>query len=75
MDLRHTDEVEARYGEIRCPVLLLWGEEDSWIPLERGRDLAGRIPAAELIPIPGAGHLMQEDAPEAIVAAALRFFT
>lgn len=74
MDLKFTDEVEHRYGEIRCPVKLLWGTEDAWIPVERGRELARRIPRCEFREIAGSGHLMQEDAPEAIAAAALRFF-
>lgn len=74
MDMKYTDEVQDRYGEIRCPVKLLWGTEDDWIPIARGRELADMIPDCEFIEIPGAGHLMQEDAPEAIVAAALRFF-
>ena len=74
MDQRFTDEVQERYGEVRCPVLLLWGADDQWIPLERGRELARLLPGCELIEVPGCGHLMQEDAPEAIVAAALRFF-
>ena len=73
MDLKFTDEVQTRYGAIRCPVMLLWGIKDAWIPIERGRELAAMI-GTRLIEIPEAGHLMQEDAPEAIVAAALRFF-
>jgi len=71
MDQRYTDEVEARYGEIRCPVTILWGKEDAWIPVERGRALANRIKHARFQEIPNAGHLMQEDTPEAIVAALL----
>lgn len=74
MDLRYTDEIQDRFDEIRCPVMLLWGAEDEWLPLERGRELARMIPGCEFIEIPGSGHLMQEDAPEAIVSAALRFF-
>ncbi len=74
MDLRFTDEGQERYGEIRCPVCLLWGEDDAWIPIERGRELAGLIPDCQFQAVPDAGHLMQEDAPEAVVAAALRFF-
>jgi pimeloyl-ACP methyl ester carboxylesterase len=73
MDQRYTDEIESRYGELRCPTMILWGEEDRWIPVERGRELASRIPAATLHCVPDAGHLMQEDAPEAIVAALLGF--
>jgi pimeloyl-ACP methyl ester carboxylesterase len=55
-------------------VQILWGDQDQWIPLERGRQLAAAIPAARFQAVPEAGHLMQEDAPEAIVAAALRWF-
>ena len=71
MDQRYTDEIEARYDEMRCPVRIIWGEEDSWIPLERGRELAQRIPGSSLRVVPEAGHLVQEDAPEALVAALL----
>jgi pimeloyl-ACP methyl ester carboxylesterase len=75
MDQRYTDEIEWRYGEIRCPVTILWGEEDSWIPVERGRELASRIRGCTLRIIPGAGHLIQEDAPEAVVAQLLSDLT
>jgi pimeloyl-ACP methyl ester carboxylesterase len=71
MDQRYTDEIERRYGEVRCPVRILWGEEDRWIPVERGRELASRIPGSRLTVVPRAGHLLQEDAPEAIVTALL----
>lgn len=74
MDQRYTDEVEARYAQLRCPVQILWGEEDQWIPPARGRQLAAAIPEARFQAVPKCGHLMQEDAPEAIVAAALRWF-
>ena len=75
MDRRFTDEIESRYGELRCPVMILWGEQDRWIPVERGRELAARIQTATLRCVPDSGHLMQEDAPEAIVAALLGFLT
>ena len=71
MDQRYTDEIEPRYGEMRCPVRIIWGEQDGWIPVERGRDLARRIAGSSLHVVPEAGHLVQEDAPEAIVAALL----
>ena len=67
-DQRYTDDIEHRYGEIDCPVMILWGNEDDWLPIERGRELAARIRHADFRSVPRAGHLMQEDAPEAIVA-------
>jgi len=72
-DEKYTDEVETIYDRIRCPVMILWGEEDRWIPVEDGRRLAAMIPGSILKIIPDAGHMVQEDAPEAIVAALLGF--
>jgi pimeloyl-ACP methyl ester carboxylesterase len=74
MDLRYTDEIEPLLGDIRCPVSLLWGEEDAWIPLSDGRAVADKIGPDRFRTVPGSGHLMQEDAPEAIVAEAGSFF-
>ncbi|MEQ8406039.1 MAG: alpha/beta hydrolase [Oceanicaulis sp.] len=68
MDQAHTDAIEARLGEMRCPVRLLWGVEDQWIPLETGRRVADLLAPETVVEIPGAGHLVQEDAPEAILA-------
>jgi pimeloyl-ACP methyl ester carboxylesterase len=73
MDTRHTDEIASRLGAIRCPVQILWGEQDAWIPIATGRELASRIPGAKLHTVRECGHLMQEDAPEAIVAHVLTF--
>jgi pimeloyl-ACP methyl ester carboxylesterase len=71
MDDEYSKEVEWHYGEIRCPVTILWGAEDEFIPLKDGEELARRISGASFTTISGAKHLVQEDAPEAIVAAVL----
>jgi len=68
-DQRFTDEIESRYTEVRCPTLILWGEDDDWLPVEHGRRLRELIPDARLRLVPGSGHLVHEDAPEAIIAA------
>lgn len=75
MDERYTDEIESRYGEMRCPVRIIWGEQDAWIPVERARELAKRVARSSLTIVPEAGHLVQEDAPEAVVAALLSDLT
>lgn len=49
-------------------------KEDEWIPMADGRELARRMSTASFTPVPDAKHLVQEDAPEAIVAAALRLW-
>jgi pimeloyl-ACP methyl ester carboxylesterase len=73
-DQRFTDEVEPLYGQIRAPVLILWGEEDEWLPVETAHRLHEMIPHSDLQLVPGAGHFLQEDAPQAVAAHLIRFF-
>lgn len=71
MDQKYTDEVEHLYRPLDCPVHVLWGLEDDWIPSEKGDALANLISERCCTYVEGAGHLIQEDLPEAIVAAIL----
>jgi len=73
-DSRFTDEIEPNYGSITLPVLILWGEEDKWIPVETGMRLHKAIPGSEFVPIPNAGHLVQEEEPVALFNAIQKFF-
>lgn len=73
MDQRYTDEIQTRYHDICFPVSILWGEDDQWIPIDRGVELAAIMKGARFIRVPNSGHLMQEDAPEAIVGELMDF--
>ncbi|WP_196806078.1 MULTISPECIES: alpha/beta fold hydrolase [Virgibacillus] len=53
---KYTDEVEPLYKSINVPVLILWGEEDTWIPLERGQKLHERVSTSSFV----AGHLCRK---------------
>lgn len=66
-DESYTAEVEPMFGDVRCSTLILWGEEDPWIPLERGRALHERMPGARFETMPGLGHLPQLEAPDAVL--------
>ena len=59
-----TDEVESMYSQITQPVLILWGEQDTWIPLEVGKSLHKKIPGSIFHSIPDSGHLVIEEQPE-----------
>ena len=72
MDRKYTDEIEPFYRKLDCPAQILWGEEDRWIPVATGERLAALLTGGRLLKVPMAGHLMQDDAPEAIVAAVLQ---
>lgn len=68
-DERYTVEIEPMYGEMRCPTAILWGEDDPWIPLERGRSLWARMPGASFSTLPEVGHLPQLEAPGIVLRA------
>ncbi len=72
MDQQYTDEIELLYRKMDCPVSILWGEDDQWIPSQKGADLAGLISDGSIEMLAACGHLVQEDQPEAIVAALLK---
>ncbi|MEO1902821.1 MAG: alpha/beta fold hydrolase [Alcanivorax sp.] len=54
---------------ISTPTLLLAGAEDRLRPPAAHRDMAALIPAARLVEIPGAGHMLTMENPEAVNAA------
>jgi len=68
---RHIEEVEKLYLPMDGMVNVLWAEKDTFIPIEQGIRLANLIKADSFTRIPDAAHIVQEDAPEAIVAALL----
>jgi pimeloyl-ACP methyl ester carboxylesterase len=63
----YTDEVQPLYAQISRPVLILWGREDTWIPLERGKVLRDVIPGSLFQVIPDAGHLVIEEQPDQLI--------
>lgn len=63
----HTDDVQPLYAQITSPTLILWGSEDTWIPLERGEALHDMIPGSTFHVIPDAGHLVIEEKPDQLI--------
>lgn len=62
----------ASYARLKGPVAILWGEKDTVTPLDQARDLQRRIAQAQLVILPGLGHIPQIENPEAFHAALLR---
>jgi len=60
-------------GEVDVPSLVLVGDEDVATPPARARRLADALPQAQLIEVPGAGHLSTLEQPERVTAAMLDF--
>ena len=74
-DERYTDEVEPLYPRIDVPVLVIWGREDQWIPVDRAHRLVELIPDASLRIIESAGHLVQLDQPAALATTLTSWLT
>jgi len=68
-DEKYTAEVEPLFGDIRCPVKVIWGEDDPWIPIERGKALHQLIGQDRFEAMSGVGHLPQLEAPETVLKA------
>jgi pimeloyl-ACP methyl ester carboxylesterase len=57
--LRMNKEIDIRHvlPSVRVPTLVLHGADDELMPLEAAQNLAMRIPGAQLVELPGVGHL------------------
>jgi pimeloyl-ACP methyl ester carboxylesterase len=51
-----------------APTTLVWGERDLIVPLALGESMAAIVPAASLRVILGAGHNVQHERPEELMA-------
>jgi haloalkane dehalogenase len=59
-------ELAPRMATWEQPTLLLWGEEDPFLPTSIAEDLQETIPTSALGLVPGCGHFLPEEAPETI---------
>lgn len=66
-------EVTDLLSRIACPTLVMTGELDGWAPPAQHEMIAAAIPGANLVIVPGAGHMVQFEAPEAVNAAITRW--
>ena len=72
-DEKYTEEIEPYFGDVRSATKIIWGQDDPWIPLERGKALHQLMPKAEFATIPKAGHMPQLEATDAVLREVLEF--
>lgn len=63
----------ALAGEIRCPTLIVGGDDDPVFPLRRALGLWGRIPDSEMLVLPRAGHFPHRAMPDVFNEVLLDF--
>ena len=65
--------VRDRLGEIECPVLLVWGKEDTTHPSTAGEFFRDHLKDAELVIVEDSAHEVMIDQPEVFNQLVLRF--
>ena len=64
--LASRDDLTERLSEVSQPTLIIHGDADIAIPMERAQVMADKIPDAELVVIPGAGHAANLSHPDPV---------
>jgi pimeloyl-ACP methyl ester carboxylesterase len=67
--LNRREFTEAELSAIRCPTLVIAGEDDAAQPPRNSESLVSGIRGARMVCIPGAGHSSSLEDPEAVIAA------
>lgn len=57
---------ELELERLEIPVLILWGEDDPFLPVTLAERLSDALPMSSLALVPGCSHFLPEDAPETI---------
>jgi pimeloyl-ACP methyl ester carboxylesterase len=72
-DAKEPERLGPRLVEIQCPVVLLQGlaEHDGSVGQAELDLLADSVKRFTMVPVPGAGHYLQEEQPGAVVRAIL----
>jgi pimeloyl-ACP methyl ester carboxylesterase len=64
-------EHAASIPRISVPTLVLWGAEDRLIPVDRAHRFKSDVPGADLVILPGVGHVPQQEDPTGSVRPVL----
>ena len=59
--------------EILQPALVLWGEDDPLIPVEKGRAGTAGLPHSRFVVVPNCGHAPMEERPDVVLGHVLPF--
>ena len=64
--------LQPLYPSLAVPLVIVVGEDDRMVPPSTSLRLRGLVPGAELVVVPGAGHLPQFTTPGPVLAAVAR---
>lgn len=67
------DMLDVELGQLDCPTLIVWGDQDPFVGPKLGDRLADTIPGSRLVRLPGTGRLVPEEAPDSLANMILEF--
>ncbi|HYD77277.1 alpha/beta fold hydrolase [Ramlibacter sp.] len=59
-------DARTHLPSLRCPVLVMCGEDDQLTPPALSREIAALVPGAQLVMLPRCGHMLTMEQPEAV---------
>lgn len=62
-----------RLGKSDRPVLIIWGKQDSTVPITRSEQLRSAFPHSQFVVVDSAGHLPHWEQPRIVIPALLAF--
>ena len=65
------DVVTRVLPRVRVPTLVIWGDDDRWIPPAHAERFASAIPGARAVLVASCGHMPQEEKPAEVVRRVL----
>ncbi|KAK9999793.1 hypothetical protein SO802_019396 [Lithocarpus litseifolius] len=57
---------EELLPQVKCPILIAWGDKDPWEPLDLGRNYENFDSVEDFIVLPNVGHCPQDEAPHLV---------
>ncbi|WP_219894859.1 alpha/beta fold hydrolase BchO [Aquisediminimonas profunda] len=60
------DSLARDLPDLRVPLTLIHGEKDAAIPIKVSRDVSAIVTGAQLVALPGLGHLAHEESPQRV---------
>ena len=69
------EDYRDRLSLISAPTLILWGENDNWIPVSDAARFKAAIKNAQVVIMPKTGHVPMEERPQESLAVVTAFLT
>jgi haloalkane dehalogenase len=72
-DLDELEPYQKRLAALGVPALILWGQQDEYLPFDYASRFAREIPGSKLVLLERARHFLFEDEPERCAQAVINF--